>query len=199
MCSHPHNRFESSLVDLTVLYLRNDHTTQHPYIHRSTNRFFTPPYINLNISPRRSGVLNTPNITPIPSSQGLFQTFSTANLLKAVFHCSRIPNVFQLLLYWSNLGVFCLILRARTRLEVELHSTFFACSRYSYLFFHKIKNSSLPARAMWLQWKNSLNALESLATQWKSLPHHHNNQQIFIADAIFDFIKSKSLFTYNLT
>jgi hypothetical protein len=161
---------------------------------------FSLSYIHLIISPRRSGVLNTPTSPQFPcSSQGLFQTFSTANFLKAVFHCSRIPNVFQLLLYWSNLGVFCLILRARTRLEVELHSTFFACSRYSYLFFHKIKNSSLPARAMWLQWKNSLNALESLATQWKSLPHHHNNQQIFIADAIFDFIKSKSLFTYNLT
>ena len=52
--------------------------------------------------------------------------------IKAVFHCSRFAraggaNMFQLLL--SNVSIFCLLLCARTRLEVELHLPFLACPR----------------------------------------------------------------------
>jgi hypothetical protein len=38
-----------------------------------------------------------------------------------------------------NLGVPCLLLRALTRLAVELHSTFLACPQSARLIFHEIK------------------------------------------------------------
>ena len=77
--------------------------------------------------------------------------------LKSVFHCSRIARAgvaskflpfrssFQLLLWLSDLSVFCLLLCARTRSEVELHSTFPASPRD--WFFRRLKSFASSARA----------------------------------------------------
>ena len=59
---------------------------------------------------------------------------SLKHYIKAVFHCSRFARAggaskFQLLLWVSNLSVFCQLLCARTRLEVELNLTFLAYAR----------------------------------------------------------------------
>ena len=54
----------------------------------------------------------------------------------------------------SNLCVFCLLLCARTRFEVEIHLTFMACPRDS--LFTKIKSVASSARAKRLQWKTAL-------------------------------------------
>ncbi len=64
--------------------------------------------------------------------------------VKAVFHCSRFAraggaNMFQLLLWVSNLSAFCLLLCAQTRfMEVELHLTDFL-GVPTRLIFHEIK------------------------------------------------------------
>ena len=71
--------------------------------------------------------------------------------LKAVFHCSRLAragehvSTFANNRWHSNLSVFCLLLCARTRLEVELHLTFLACPRD--WFFMGLKSVAQPELA----------------------------------------------------
>ncbi len=71
----------------------------------------------------------------------------------------------------SNLSVFCLLLCARTRLEVELHLTFLACPRD--LFFTRLKPVAPPRRAKRLQWKtaliNHLSIHASIYSHWAIL------------------------------
>ncbi len=76
--------------------------------------------------------------------------------LGAVFHCSRLAcaggaNMFQLLLYVSNLSFFCLLLCMQTYLKAELH--FLACPHN---WFTKLKLVAAPVRAKRLRWKTVL-------------------------------------------